>query len=415
MELQQEKLWWHGPDWLIQPNKSWPQWKYDTSGTQKDDIAAETASEVKKTKVMYEAKLVAGEGPTETGTPFSIDINRFSLLTKLCRVTALVIRYIRKLRKETDITGPLDASEIANAEKIWTTYIQQTKYSKVVDSIEEKKPNNLVSQLGLYLDMNGHIRCRGRLENADICEGAKHPILLPRDHRYTTLVIQMYHEKAFHTGCSQTLSLIRNKFWIPQGRAAVRRVLEKCVVCRRHEGGPYKMQLMPPIPTERVSASAPFTYTGLDYFGPLFIKTKGGSQKVWVCLYTCLVIRAVHLELMYDMTAHQFLLGLRRFIAQHGKPSKIISDNAAQFKLASDTIDKIWGKILTEDDTVSYIANENIQWTFTVELAPWMGGYYERLVGIVKRSLRKAIGKLHLRGEQLLTVLKEAEAVVKNL
>ena len=411
VELQQEKLWWHGPDWLIQPNKSWPQWKYDTSGTQKDDIAAETASEVKKTKVMYEAKLVAGEGPTETGTPFSIDINRFSLLTKLWRVTALVIRYIRKLRKETDITGPLDASEIANAEKIWTTYIQQTKYSKVVDSIEEKKPNNLVSQLGLYLDMNGHIRCRGRLENADICEGAKHPILLPRDHRYTALVIQMYHEKAFHTGCSQTLSLIRNKFWIPQGRAAVRRVLEKCVVCRRHEGGPYKMPLMPPIPTERVSASAPFTYTGLDYFGPLFIKTKGGSQKVWVCLYTCLVIRAVHLELMYDMTAHQFLLGLRRFIAQHGKPSKIISDNAAQFKLASDTIDKIWGKILTEDDTVSYIANENIRWTFTVELAPWMGGYYERLVGIVKRSLRKAIGKLHLRGEQLLTVLKEAEGL----
>lgn len=174
------------------------------------------------------------------------------------------------------------------------------------------------------------------------------------------------------------------------------------------------MPLMPPIPTERVSASAPFTYTGVDYFGPLFIKAKKETQKVWVCLYTCLVTRAIHLELMYDMTTQQFLLGFRRFAARHGKPNRIISDNAAQFKLASDTISKLWGQILTEEDTVSYAANENIQWNFTVELAPWMGGFYERLVGIVKRSLRKALGKVCLSNEQLLTILKEAEAVINS-
>ena len=268
--------------------------------------------------MVYEAKLVASEGPTDIDSPFSIDISRYSSLTKLWRITALVIRFIRKLRKESDLTGPLEATEIINAENTWTTYIQKTMYRDVIDSIQENKHHNLVSQLGLYLDKNGgHIRCRGRLKHADICEGAKHPVLLSKDHRYTTLVIQMYHEKAFHTGCVQTLSLLRHKFWIPQGRSAVRRVLERCVLCIRHEGGPYKM---PPIPTERVSASAPFTYTGVDYFGPLFIRTKGKSQKVCVCLYTCLVVRAVHLELMYDMSAYQFLLGFRRFRAQHGKP-----------------------------------------------------------------------------------------------
>ena len=413
-ELQGDSLWWHGPDWLVKPNTSWPEWNYKTSSAQKDVITTQTESEFKRTKVMYEAKLVAGEGTTDIDSPFSIDINRYSSLTKLWWVTALVIRFIRKLRKQSDLTGPLEATEIINAENTWTTYIQKTIYRDVIDSIQDNKRHNLVSQLGLYLDKNGHIRCRGKLEHADICEGAKHPVLLPKDHRYTTLMIQMYRERAFHTGCSQTLSLLRHKFWIPQGRSAVRRVLERCVLCRRHEGGPYKMPLMPPIPTERVSASAPFTYTGVDYFGPLFIRTKGESQKVWVCLYTCLVVRAVHLELMYDMSAYQFLLGFRRFIAQHGKPCKIISDNAAHFKLASDTIDKIWGRILTEEDTVSYSANQNIQWTFTVELAPWMGGYYERLVGIAKRSLRKAIGKLLLSSEQLLTILKEAEAIINS-
>ena len=149
------------------------------------------------------------------------------------------------------------------------------------------------------------------------------------------------------------------------------------------------MPLMPPIPTDRVSTSAPFTYAGVDYFGPLFTKKRTETQKVWVCLYTCLVTRAIHLELMYDMTTQQFLLGFRRFVACHGKPNRIISDNAAQFKLASETINKVWRQILTEEDIVSYSANENIQWVFTVELAPWMGGFYERLVGIVKRSLRR--------------------------
>ena len=215
-----------------------------------------------------------------------------------------------------------------------TAYVQHTEYSNVIDSIIKEKSNNLRTQLGLYIDNNGLIRCKGRLENAEICEGSRYPLLLPKYHRYTDLVIQYYHERAFHTGCAETLSLIRQKFWIPQGRAAVNRVLKRCAVCRRHEGGPYKMPLMPPIPTERVSASAPFTYVGVDYFGPLFMKVNRQTQKVWVCLYTCLATRAIHLEQMNDMTTQQFLLGFRRFIARHGKPNKIIPDNAAQFKLA---------------------------------------------------------------------------------
>ena len=131
-------------------------------------------------------------------------------------------------------------------------------------------------------------------------------------------------------------------------------------------------------------------------------------------MYTCLVTRAIHLGLMYDMATQLFLLGFRRFIACHGKPNRIISDNAAQFKLASEALSKVLRRILTEYDIVSYSANENIQWVFTVELAPWLGGFYERLVGIIKRSLRKAIGRVCLNSEQLLTILKEAEAVINS-
>lgn len=202
---------------------------------------------------------------------------------------------------------------------MWTANVQRTEYGSVIESIQKKIPNNLSFQLGLFMDKSGLLRCRGRLENAELSEGARCPLLLPKLHRYTDLIVQSHHQRAMHTGCSQTLSLIRQKYWIPQGRTVVKRVLKGCTICRRHEGGPYRMPLMPPIPTERVSVSSPFTYTGVDYFGPLYMKTTREAQKVWVCLYTCMVTRAIHLEMMYDMTAQQFLLGFRRFIARHGK------------------------------------------------------------------------------------------------
>ena len=124
--------------------------------------------------------------------------------------------------------------------------------------------------------------------------------------------------------------------------------------------------------------------------------------------------RAVHLELLHNMSAEQFLIGFRRFFSRHGKPKEIISDNAMQFKLASDTLENLWRQIVTHSDVCTYVANEQIKWKFITEFAPWMGGFYERMVGLVKRTLRKAIGKARLTSEQLLTVVKEAEAVVNS-
>ena len=258
------------------------------------------------------------------------------------------------------------------------------------------------------------LRCHGRLNHAELAEGARLPILLPKLDRYTSLLIEKIHRNSLHVGVSQTLSFVRQNYWIPQGRSVVKGVMQKCSICRRHEGGPYSMPSMPPLPTHRVTPSPPFSHSGVDYFGPLFIKSKDATKKVWVCLYTCLATRAIHLELMSDMSTEQFLLGFRRFVSQRGNIKELISDNASHFKLASDLIDKIWRQILTENDVLSYAANHKIRWKFIVELAPWMGGFYERLIGLVKRSLRKAIGKLCMTYDQLLTILKEVEAIINS-
>ncbi len=111
------------------------------------------------------------------------------------------------------------------------------------------------------------------------------------------------------------------------------------------------------------------------------------------------------------MSADKFLLCFRRFIATRGTPVEIISDNAKQFKLSSDTMKLIWSSVTESDEVQNYASNKDIKWTFITELAPWKGGFYERLVGLVKRALRKTIGRKLLSVEQMSTFIKESEAV----
>lgn len=137
-------------------------------------------------------------------------------------------------------------------------------------------------------------------------------------------------------------------------------------------------------------------------------------MKRWVCLFTCVAIRAIHLELLNDMSAEEFLMAFRRFISVRGTQSEIISDNAMQFKSSSFILNSVWNKISKCEDVQNYVSMAGIKWVFITELAPWMGGFYERLVGIVKRSLRKTLSRKLLMDIQLHTTLKEIEAIVKT-
>ena len=136
--------------------------------------------------------------------------------------------------------------------------------------------------------------------------------------------------------------------------------------------------------------------------------------KMWICLFTCLAIRAVHLEWVRSLSAEHFLLCLRRFIARRGRPELIISDNAAQFKLVKTVIDEQWRELPLDENLVSYLSNSGIKWKFTTALAPWQGGFYERLVGLVKRCLRKGIGLKRLTLDQFVVMLAEVEAVINT-
>lgn len=134
---------------------------------------------------------------------------------------------------------------------------------------------------------------------------------------------------------------------------------------------------------------------------------------MYIVLFTCSVTRAVHLELVSDMSSAAFLLAFRRFIARRGLPRTIYSDNALTFKRTSRELQKIW-KVLQEDGFQDFIANQRIRWKFIVQAAPWWGGWWERLIGTVKTALRKVLGRSCLSSEELSTILTEVEAVLNS-
>lgn len=264
------------------------------------------------------------------------------------------------------------------------------------------KRTSLAKNLDLFMDVEGVLRCKGRMRNTDWNYDSKYPILIPKECNFTNKIILDVHEKNYHVGPSHTLSLIRQKYWIPQGRVQVKKILRKCSQCTKHGGGPYTLPAPPALPAERVNYSSPFTFVGLDYFGPIYVDSDRGKSKRWVCLYTCLAIRAIHLEIVHDLTAEECLLALRRFTANRGVPKKIISDNALYFKLTSEVLN------------TPYCYDNQIKWRNIPQLAPWHGGFYERLVGLVKNCLKRTLDKHLLRDSQLETIMKEVETVINS-
>ncbi|GFW96966.1 integrase catalytic domain-containing protein [Trichonephila clavipes] len=165
------------------------------------------------------------------------------------------------------------------------------------------------------------------------------------------------------------------------------------------------VQVTAPLPALRVEQSAPFSVVGIDFGGPLYTKDE---NKHYIVLFTCAVTRALHLELVNNLTTETFLLALRRFISHRGLCSKILTDNAKTFKKSELELKNLW-KIISDPTVKAFYASHKIYWQFIMERAPWWGGFYERLIRTVKLALRKTVGRATLFRDELETLLIEIE------
>ena len=202
-------------------------------------------------------------------------------------------------------------------------------------------------------------------------------MILPGDHHLTALYVRRTHVRVLHNGVKETLAELRSQFWVVKGRSVVKRILHNCCVCRRYEGKSYRVPPPPPLPAFRVREAPPFTSSGVDFAGPLYTKFPGGSQsKVWVALYTCCITRAIHLDLIPDLSASTFIRSFKRFSSRRGLPALMVSDNGKTFVAAA----KVIKRVVSSSEVQRYFDGVGIEWKFNVPRAPWWGGLFERLV-----------------------------------
>ena len=269
-----------------------------------------------------------------SGVNQCFDITRYSKLTKLYRVTAYVLRFINNLKATmSKMSGPLTATELNQSQKLWITATQQEIFFNELANLQSGSSPRLplVRQLRLYLNKEGIICCGGRIHNAPVSHTTKFPILLPRKHRLTELIVRDTHEKHFHAGTNSTVTYIRQRYWIPVARQCVKNILRNCVVCNKLSGNHYKAPNPPPLPKHRVQMMEPFTVTGIDFTGALYIRAPEGENKVYICLFTCASTRAVHLEVVTDLSEETFLQAFCRFSSRKSLPRIVLSDNASTF------------------------------------------------------------------------------------
>lgn len=219
-------LWRRGPDWLYA----------DVPHTDPEPtcMPEECAVELKGTALrLLNLMTTDSQGSIDK----VMNCEKFSTLSKLLRVTSYMVRAVRRFKNsKEDVPANLTPDELAYAEMLWIKSSQLQLASQKDFTVQQK-------QFNLFVDEKGIWRCGGQLSNFEAPYATKHPVLLPRNHPLTTVVVRNAHGHVRHNGVKETLTETRRIFWIPKGRSLVRYLIHHCILCRRFEEVPLRVRL----------------------------------------------------------------------------------------------------------------------------------------------------------------------------
>ncbi|XP_003370618.1 putative integrase core domain protein [Trichinella spiralis] len=264
----------------------------------------------------------------------------------------------------------------------------------------------------VFLDQDGILRVATRLTNAEfLSEEMKNPIVMPRKHPVTRLVIRSTHNDVGHLGVNSTRAELGRRFFIPKCISTVKHEIYKCKVCRTHR--PIAVQVpTAPLHVNRLQYRGfPFVMCGMDFFGPFVISRK---QKRWGLIFMCLTTRAIHLEDCVSTNVESFLLALERFIQRRVKPQSIRSDQGTSFVKAAKEQDKSV-KALAEELECQVQDKWRIDFKFNPPGAPHWGGSWERMVQEIKKILMSTVESVAgLHQEAFRTLIVRVEGILNR-
>lgn len=341
-------------------------------------------------------------------------MNHYSDWIKLKRAVAWLLRFKTYCRGRylsqnvTCSTEELTLSEIQTATHVILCYVQENSFKDELKALRAehpvKKSSCIVSLNPKYED--GLIKTDGRVINHN-------RILLPSNHHVTRLVIRLYHENLGHTGTQNVLAEIRKKYWIVNGHSSVKKVVTSCFTCRRQQGLPNCQQMAPLLEEQTTPDKPPFTFVGIDYFGPMTVKVGRVHSKRYGCLFTCLTSRAVHIEIAHSLSTDSFLSAFQRFTSRRGTPQKVFSDNGTNLVGGERELKRSiqeWN----QSKLNRYMTQKEIDWHFNPPYSSHMGGAWERLIRSIRTILKALVKEQLLNDEQLLTFMAETEKILND-
>ncbi|XP_062542203.1 uncharacterized protein LOC134210192 [Armigeres subalbatus] len=332
-----------------------------------------------------------------------------------------LMKLLRKPREERKDGSFLSTAELRQAENVLVRRVQNEVFGREWKAIINKTvlPSN--SHLRWYnplLSKDGIMRVGGRLNKSQEAEESKHPIPLPARHSFTRLMLKHYHERLLHAGSQLMLAVVRLRFLPLGGRSVTRQIVHECLKCYRSKPTAIQ-QFMGDLPASRVTVARPFSRTGVDFFGPVYIRPalRRPTVKAYVALFICMCTKAVHLELVTDLSTERFLQALRRFVSRRGKCSDIYSDNGTNFVGARNKLQKFL-KLLKDPTHREILSKEcseqGIQWHFNPPSAPHFGGLWEAAVRSAKKHLLKVVGENPVSAEDFTTLLVQVEGCLNS-
>jgi ribA/ribD-fused uncharacterized protein len=248
---------------------------------------------------------------------------------------------------------------------------------------------------GLYVHEDGLIHANNRLDNSSLDDAAKRPIFLPPRHKISLLIIDHYHRHLEHARYQNLYGNLSLKYWV--AKEDVKLVIKQCLNCRLLDATPFSMPNYGQHPSARVTEGKPFMDTGTDLCGPFRLK---GNEEVYLAIFTCLRVRAVHFEIVENLSAKAFSNAFYNFTSRRGTPTTMWSDNGTNFQAYEAVI------------SPEINATQKFTWKFNTPSAPHQGGCWERLIQELKKALRSTIGRKRLPKPEFATTINKIEAAL---
>lgn len=413
--LLAQTTWFTGPDFLLNsPSK--PE-TVQSFALVKPELDADVRPSVRSYATQLQEKGLSTER-----------FQRFSSFNSLVRAIALLIHIARSCKlsasmdkckgwHKCDLSRTPD--ELSQAKEVIMSAVQKRAFSKEFGALMANKPVPLDSSLHcLSPTLQNNLICLGgRLRNANVDIGEKNPIILPKDDHISLLLVRHYHAQVKHQGRHLTEGAVRAAgLWLLGGKRLINSVLHKCVTCRKLRSK-MQEQRMADLPPERLQTCPPFTYVGLDVFGPWSVtarRTRGGQaeSKRWAILFCCMSSRAVHIEVIDSMDTSSCINALRRFFAIRGPAKKVMSDCGTNFMGACKELGM--SKTQPNSTVQSYLNEQGCSWEFNPPHASHMGGSWERLIGVARRILDSMLREqcTRLTHDALCTLMAEVTAII---